>query len=438
MNKTNNNNQLALTQSRTEKMMNAYNLNHNEFMAELKKYSGVISGSFMFMNFFSDESIESGDIDVYIYDPTYDNKRKYHQFECYLLNKFNCYHTACHSYDYKKLDKSNQSNQSTSNYCIIDGIYYARVYKTKHIDINFILINKPCLPYIYTNFDLDCCKIVYDGNSVHVYDMESLIKHKTDVIFHNEYGRTDIGKEIKSCANRLYFIKLYMLFDVHKYLGGTLTTFPTYIYTTKIKTNPNTNTNIKPITQSVEYCALKKIGLYTKIIREISKTVNLDLIFKSVTNLDYTIISKQILDLICMITTLERVEKYRQRGITEFIYKKPLRNTYLINGAINLSTTSFLINCNDKLDVVVSQNKNIDIYLDQEKTNPSFRNYYKSYIIEKCTIFDVLHLIYLTYWNFILETGQKKSILSNLCITGFDIEPVTGNVYPIISDLMNN
>lgn len=121
----------------------------NKFMDELVKYNGVISGSFMFMNLL-DLPMKCNDIDIYIDGSTHINKYsgdyndQFHPFEKYLLD-------LC-------------GNHTRSNsYLFVDGIIHTRIFKFKYIDVNVITLNRECIKYIDENFNLDCCKIIYDG-----------------------------------------------------------------------------------------------------------------------------------------------------------------------------------------------------------------------------------------------------------------------------------
>src|SRR5689334_21761124 len=84
--------QLSLNQTKTNTIsnLNKLGIDHNKFINELKKYNGVISGSFMFMNL-KNTSMKCNDIDVYVSDPGYMERYKssylefYHPFEKYIL-----------------------------------------------------------------------------------------------------------------------------------------------------------------------------------------------------------------------------------------------------------------------------------------------------------------------------------------------------------------
>ena len=437
------------TKLRTIKMMNAYGLDHDSFMTELKKYNGIVTGSFMYVNFFPNNVADCGDIDVYIYEPSVDRARDYHPFERYLLDKFVCSHTFCKS----------SSPYGKAGYTFVNNIHYARKYFTKNIDVNFILIDRPCVPYVNNCFDLDCCKIIYDGETVTTYDFDSIINHHTNVNLckYDNCGKLFIGKKIRKYAKRLPFIKLYMMVDVYKYLAGSLTTFPTYIYRQQVKrllpAGNGTYRTIKTDIVDTSYCAVNYINLYTKLVSDISKMVDLDSIIKPnikqnikqniepntepniVPNIDLgsIVITPQVLHLVQLLVTLERVEKYRKRGMIQFNFVKPILHNYIINGLVKLDTANFNIDTLDNLDVSIAENTNINVYLDQTKTMSSFKNYYRTY---KCggniDIAKIFHLIYLTYWNFILEVGAKESMLTNLSVSSFEFEPQTGNIYPII------
>jgi len=314
---------LANTKQNTIAKLNEYGLNHDLFMKELTKYNGVISGSFMFMNFFN-KPMECNDIDIYVNDNEYFNKmyeyttsfdlqnNLFHPFENYILNNIT------HKY------------RTKNSYYFIDGILYSRLYIYDKININFILLKDSCKTYINNNFDLDCCKIIYDGDNVQVFDIESLINRKSmarynkcslDNIYqgkplHGGFDRTILFQpDYCTLKNSVPCIKLKMLYDVYLFNKKKITEFPNYEHNECINNENEINSEIT----NEKFNGHSYIDLYTKFIDEINKTISLDVLFchESWMIAKKIKLTDNIVKVISMIRTLERIEKYKKRGMKE-------------------------------------------------------------------------------------------------------------------------
>jgi hypothetical protein len=156
----------------TKRSFANYGLDHDLIMGELKKYNGVIAGSFMYMNFFYNLGIKCNDIDIYIH------KREKHYGPILDPFGFENYHHPFEKFIMKNIN-GNRVKQ-TESYIFMDGIILSRTYKCKSININVILTDMPVIDFIYENFDLDCCKIIYDGTICKVFNINDLIARKTE------------------------------------------------------------------------------------------------------------------------------------------------------------------------------------------------------------------------------------------------------------------
>lgn len=314
-----NNSILNQAKLNTVNKLNAFGLCHDRFMNELSKYKGVISGSFMFMNLLN-APMKCNDIDIYICDNDYFEKM-YQPQESGEINVF-------HPFETYILENITNNYHSKNSYLFIDGIKYSRVYISKYININFILLNQPCVEYIYQNFDLDCCKIVYDGKNVSVFDLENLLNRKSTVKYnqccldHLYAGNscyTSISQQHPAnkytyLTNSIAYIKFKMLHDVYKFNKGLILDFPIYEHIDCVFTGNNS------IKTTKNFCGVQFINLFTNFILQLNKNVNLDQLFNygSITDFDQIQLTNQIVKVISMIRTLERVEKYRKRGINDF------------------------------------------------------------------------------------------------------------------------
>ena len=279
-----------------------YDIDHDSFMRELSKYGGVIAGSFMYMNFVRANTTSANttsaniwninDIDIYICDKTdrskITEKDYYHEFEKYIMRNI--------SNDVK----------TTDSYIFTDGIILSRTFVCKKIALNVILLNEPVVNFINENFDLDCCKIIYDGKSCQIYNLDDLsngvsgckynkcsLKHvyqnhemywNLDVL---KYWNSDVLRN-RECATSIYSSDAFMKFKK---------LFQTYLDKKKGIVDVN--------------CRYR---IYLKLI---SRQMVLDDVFEGVTldNIDQIKMTDQIVKTISMIRTHERIDKYKQRGI---------------------------------------------------------------------------------------------------------------------------
>lgn len=279
-------------------------IDHDMFMTELAKYNGVIAGSFMFMQFgftkengtqnFLGAKCEYNDIDVYIEqhegdkNPRYDDfTQYYHPSENFLVNVF----------------KGCDNNTKSESYIFMDGIVLSRTYKIGNTNINVVLLSHPPLQFINENFDLDCCKIVYDGKSCHVYNIDELCngvttarynKCSVDHVYRDKpaYFTDDIPAFHSKLNCTLYrsdaFQKFKLLFKAYENKKST-----------KIHANVPSQ--------------------YDDYLKYISLTVDVNKVFenKTLSSLDRIKITDDVVKIISMIRTHERIDKYKLRGITK-------------------------------------------------------------------------------------------------------------------------
>ena len=302
--------------TRTKSRMEQLKLPVDQFISEMMKHGGVIAGSFMLMNYTND-AFEFGDIDVYFYnDPKYEIgnitnnlETYYHPFEKYLMKTFT---NGVEDYD-KQV------------YIALDGILYSRTFTTAYVNINFVLVNDYPIKFINEKFDLDCCKVIFDGVSCTVYNEKDIangvsnVKYNTYTLEHMymdgpAYSQNSRANATTIFYNSLAFTKLKLLYDVYLYNNGKLTHFPVH----------KTYTNSKTTKIPKYHCAIDKIILYTKFIDIIKKDVDLDYVFKHGDGYDlqYFQITGDIIKVVSMIRTLERIEKYRGRGVHTFNWIK--------------------------------------------------------------------------------------------------------------------
>lgn len=273
---------------------NDLGLNHDEFMEQLMQYGGVIAGSFMFMNFaFETEPGKNylgspkkfNDIDVYIYS----------SLDQYDPKSISCPDDFYHPFEHYILENITDVYEKSDSYIFTDGIVMSKTFKTPKIDINVILLRDYPLKYIFSNFDLDCCKIIYDGEKCYVYNINELIQGVTSCKYnkctlnhvykddppHNR-GSKILKNTLKSTDAFLRFVQLF-----NEYSKSTIT--PTY----------------------------------SKYLRFISLSVDIDELFSGVTsdNIMDIQLTDDIVKVISMIRTHGRIDKYKNYGIKK-VYMK--------------------------------------------------------------------------------------------------------------------
>ncbi|AYV85652.1 MAG: putative ORFan [Satyrvirus sp.] len=283
----------------------------DKFLDLMREHKAVISGSFMFMNVVNPMA-DFNDIDIYVYDENHlENMKKigtdsyFHPIEKYLETLSDGY--AC-----------------KNSYVFIKGVLYSRTYHSSKIDINFILVDMPCKPYIYSNFDLDCCKIIFDGDLIIYYDISTITKKECFATF-NEcdlnklylgdklYHATFRPEAIVTYRKSKSFIKYKMLYDVYLFVNKKIDKFPTYLWNQQIFENTH-----DLITSIPEYlCALDSFETYVAIMRKLRKYINLDEIFdkNTIMNLDTQPLTEKMVKTISIMRTLERIMKYKKRGM---------------------------------------------------------------------------------------------------------------------------
>lgn len=362
---------LENTKQNTIDKMNQLGINHDKFMSELSIYEGVISGSFMFMNFGHNNGVdgrntecptcnhssysppknffgmeqECGDIDVYIHDKNfienYDDVYRHLNFD-----------NAYHPFEHYIMENFAEKHIQTQSYMFVDGMLYSRIFEGQNININFIMLTEPCIPYIMNNFDLDCCKIIYDGKDVHVHKMDDLLEGKTIVRYNkctldNLYrgkqpyfidGNSWYPKPYPNpCTiqNSIAFLKFKILYEVYLYNHNheeAQSEFITVSYYEAPGSITESNhsyyqppcsvTNLKPVLKDL-ILSDQDILTYDNYINDISKKINLYELFKGPRKIwDNITLTNDIVKVISMIRTLERIDKYRDRGIKEFTWEK--------------------------------------------------------------------------------------------------------------------
>ncbi len=120
-----------------------------------------------------------------------------------------------------------------------------------------------------------------------------------------------------SFRNSISYIKLKMLRDVYFFNKNLINEYPTYNHYESVLDN---NGNGSYDDQS--FNAKNYAGLYKNFVNIISKVVDLDKLFGSdpLSKFDNVEPSDDMIKVISMIRTFERIEKYRSRGITSFEY----------------------------------------------------------------------------------------------------------------------
>lgn len=271
---------------------NGYGIDHDSFMTELEKYEGVIAGSFMYMNFVCSRNGKNptdlekiNDIDIYICDKTDRSKNSideyYHNFEKYIMQNIT------------------NEVKTTESYIFTDGIILSRTYVSEKINLNVILLNEPAVQFINNNFDLDCCKIIYDGKTCQVYNLNDLLKDTTEC----RYNKCTLEHMYKD--NNIYWTKAPSKIGYGSkysiYFTDAFAKFKKFFKIYSDKKNGIVDPNDK----------------YTLYLKIISRQVILDDIFENITmeNIDQIIMTDKIVKIISMIRTHERIDKYKNRGI---------------------------------------------------------------------------------------------------------------------------
>ena len=268
-------------------------LDHDSFMTELAKHQGVIAGSFMFMNFafvntsgtnsknFLGAAREFNDIDVYLQYHLCDKKPTdqyyyddcYHPFEKYIMNNI-----------------TTRVGESES-YMFTDGIVLSRIYTTKKIKINVVLVNQPLVQFINENFDLDCCKIIYDGTTCTVFNPDEL----SQGISRCKYNKCSLDHIYKDAAKPDYSNNKIYKSDAFKKFKLLYEAFVNSKIPNSFTIDPDYNRYMTYISQKYDL---------TKIFGE-----------SSMNEVSKIKLTDDIVKIISMLRTHERIDKYKQRGI---------------------------------------------------------------------------------------------------------------------------
>lgn len=315
---------LEITKNNVYENLKNYGLDVQMFISKLKEHGCVISGSFMYKSLMNDKDMVFNDIDVIVYDPDFPSRD---------YNSLNPQNTYAHPFEIYIKDIS-KGYYTKNSYVLINGVFYSKIYKTDNIDINVIITNKPVRQFVNEDFDLDCCKIIFDGDNICVYNIDDLLQRKslarvndydanklyqnrnTTIIPNNNRSILD---DYVSIANSLAFIKLRMMHDVYLYAHGKISIFPTYTHHKhfcNINNNSYNTASHVNVVMSVEQHYQKYLGY----IQEISKRIDLDRLFSYPTNYHGISLNSDHLKVMAMIRLLERMDKYRSRGMEEFIF----------------------------------------------------------------------------------------------------------------------
>lgn len=285
------------TVKRTLTNLNLFNIPVDEFISEMRKYNGVIAGSFMYMNY-TNTTFNCGDIDIYF--KKIDNI-EIHPFERYVFNNL--------------IEKHNNVNE-VRNYNTIDGLFYSRHFKTNCVTINIVIVNDDPVKFIFDNFDLDCCKVVFDGEQCIVHNKNDILNgvsnvkfHKTDpkLVYKNKAKKGNdcsMSNNLHSFTNSVAFIKLKILLEINDYNKKKIIQFNNY--TSRGGKTYNARDYFIQYTKFIEFIE-KRYGPL-----DVFTYSGVDKMFND-SKYDTT-----ILQLINTIKTLERVDKYRNRGIHTF------------------------------------------------------------------------------------------------------------------------
>lgn len=305
--------------------MNKHKINHDKFMKKLNKYHAVISGSFVLKKLL-DAPFKYDDIDIYIYDPEYNNN-----------NFYNVKHKDSVSY-YHPIEihiMKNYANEFTTknSYELVRGIHYTRTYHGSNTKFNIIILNENPEFHIYNRFDMDCCKLYYDGNKIHVFNLLDLVKLKTGVHFNNSVDPEKIYQEKHGLINgiqgnfifSLIYAKFRILYDIYKRKQDPNYRFKKHIYIEENKLSFNRiSFEVESINKpnQITICTNNYFEEYSNYLYFIGKLINLDELFSKNINLEEGIDKDTLgkyIQVCLMIQTFERINKYKNRGIKEFI-----------------------------------------------------------------------------------------------------------------------
>ena len=150
--------------SNFSKKLKELNINEREFINSLKSVNGVISGSFILQCIL--DEYWSSDLDVYI-NSTLHGNAFFHD----LYNKFDSDKnkvTLLHDYIY-------QHDNLIKNDKFDFGLQKLLI---NNVNMDLIFIKDDYETFIYNKFDFDFCKNFYDGNELHIYDINTINNKK--------------------------------------------------------------------------------------------------------------------------------------------------------------------------------------------------------------------------------------------------------------------
>lgn len=301
-------------------------LNHDEFMTELSKYQGVIAGSFMFMNFafiaddknFLGASREYGDIDVYLNmhqkiennnTSTYYTalEHRYKKSTEYLFSKpsDDLFYNYYHPFEHYLMRTFNPKIQQTDSYIFTDGILLSRMFHTDKIKINVVFVDQPVQQFINENFDLDCCKIIYDGKTCTAFNPDELAQGITRC----RYNKCSLDHIYQNTVTP-GCINSYRRYS-HNYIPtGSGSIYESDAYKKFVLLYQAFINSKKPGTFTVN-------SDFNRYMELISLKYDLNKIFDDSESFDYLKINltDDIVKIISMLRTHERIDKYKNRGI---------------------------------------------------------------------------------------------------------------------------
>ncbi len=307
-----------------------------DIIEEMVKHKGVISGSFMFNCFTNNPEpqnnnyfgrpIDFNDIDVYFHDTSFvDNKYNTEQNQ---LEDKNSEQIFYHPFEKYIIDNYASKIFTKDSYLFMKGMVYSRTYIMEKVNINFILLSEPCVEYIQNNFDLDCCKIIYDGTDVILYKTENLINGISGVKY-NDCSKENLYQN-GPCYHESF--SSYRLSELCKNQSKAVshalrksTAYKNFmklceVYKSSKSSKSSSNILRRHLFEPEEY------RKYKRYIDKISNIINFDELYNKI--IDYGVSKLDIfcpffddvIKVISIIRTLERMDKYSNRGIKDFIF----------------------------------------------------------------------------------------------------------------------
>lgn len=288
---------LELARLNTLDRLSEYGFDVDYLCKLLIKYNSIISGSFMLMNLLN-LNTRHNDIDIFLFDSHFlENRNGLHEIEKYIIENV-CSITS-----------------TKDEYSTNIGIQYTRTYykkfediNTNAIKINIIVLNMDCQFYINEMFDLDCCKIMFDGESVKTKFLLDILKKESFAKIN-----TNIDTEYLCMINQffpMYECKIFLdLFNIDDKLWIKKYGNKFLMYKEKIHPGSvNINYKLKYTNYIIKFSNVIKL-----LQQSIDKETSLQIWGK-----DYNLKEMkqyQHLLLHSYIRTILRIEKYKNRGI---------------------------------------------------------------------------------------------------------------------------